>query len=452
MGTRIKTVPISGIVGFSLLALVAFVVIVRLQARSQNQLSPQQTRQIAKEAYIYGCPLVDQYLTIYAFSIDIGNPQYKGPFNSILNFARVFTPDDTACVTPNSDTPYTFLGLDLRAETVVITIPPMEQNRYFVFQMLDLNTFNFDYIGTRTTGDGGGNFLIVGAGWYHGVPKGITKVIHAETELVSVVGRTQLFNPADLDNVKKIQSQYKVQTLSAFLGKPAPPAARTPNWPKPVLPSEMKTSLDFFNILNFALQFCPTVPGEKDLCAKFAEIGIVPGKPFDVASLSPETKNAFQEGMADGQKEIDARRAATNRKMDDLFGTRAFLKNDYVARATGAQMGIGANSKEEALYPIYEKDSSGQPLDGSKAKYTLHFANGQFPPVNAFWSPMLPNLKIDADGGLTICIQAASPGPGKEANWLLAPNGPFMLAMRYYFPKSELIKGEWKSPVIKRVE
>jgi hypothetical protein len=441
----------------------------------QTATSATEIRGVAKEAYIYGFPIVDEYLTMYAFSIDKGNPQYKGPFNSILNFARVFTPEDTAFVTPNSDTPYTFLGLDLRAEPVVITIPPIEKNRYFVFQMLDLYTFNFDYIGTRTTGNGGGNFMIAGPGWHGQTPKGITKVIHSETELVSVVGRTQLFNPADLDNVRKIQSQYKVQTLSAFLGKPAPLPAPAPNWVKPVLPTEMKTSVEFFNVLNFVLQFCPTSPSEKDLRAKFAEIGIVPGKTFDVASLSPEAKKAFQEGMADGQKEIDARRAATNGKMDDLFGTRAFLKNDYVARATGAQMGIGANSREEAQYPIYENDSTGQPLNGSKGKYTLHFAKGQFPPVNAFWSltmydlpeqllvknpinrylinsPMLPNLKLDADGGLTIYIQAESPGKDKETNWLPAPSGPFMLAMRYYLPKPQLIDGKWKSPVVTRVE
>lgn len=442
---------------------------------AQNKLSAAQTQAIAKEAYIYGFPIVDEYLTMYAFSIDTSNPQYKGPFNSILNFARVFTPEDTAFVTPNSDTPYTFLGLDLRAEPVVITVPAIEKNRYFVFQMLDLYTFNFDYIGTRTTGNGGGNFLVVGPNWKGETPKGITKVIHSETELVSVVGRTQLFNPADLDNVKKIQSEYKVQTLSAFLGKPAPPAAASVDWVKPVLPAEMKTSLDFFNVLNFVLQFCPAPASEKAMRAKFAEIGIAPGKTFDVAGLSPETKAAFEAGMAAGQKVIDARREATHGKMDDLFGTRAFLKNDYVARATGAQMGIGANSKEEAQYPIYEKDSSGQALDGSKAKYTLHFAQGQFPPVNAFWSltmynlpqqllvknpinrylinaPMLPNLKLDAAGGLTIYIQADSPGPDLEANWLPAPNGPFMLAMRYYLPKAALLDGAWKSPAVERAK
>ena len=137
-------------------------------------------------------------------------------------------------------------------------------------------------------------------------------------------------------------------------------------------------------------------------------------------------------------------------------------------------MGIGANSRDEALYPILDKDADGQPLDGSKAKYTMHFAKGEFPPVNAFWSltmydlpsqllvknpidrylinsPMLPHLKLDKDGGLTIYIQADSPGADKQANWLPAPKAPFMLTMRYYWPKPELLSGEWKSPAVERV-
>lgn len=441
---------------------------------TQSSPSVVQTRSIAEEAYIYGFPLVEEYLTMYAFSVDKTNPQYKGPFNSILNFARVFTPDDTAFVTPNSDTPYTFLGLDLRAEPVVLTVPEIEKNRYFVFQMLDLYTFNFDYIGTRATGNSGGNFLIAGPGWKGETPKGITKVIHAETEFVSVVGRTQMFNSADLEKVKRIQAQYKVQTLSAFLGVPAPPAAPRPAWVKPVLPAEMKTSLELFNVLSFVLQFCPAPASEQAMRARFAQIGIVAGKRFDTETLSTEIKTALQAGMSAGQKKIDARRAATNGKSDDLFGTRSFLKDDWVARATGAQMGIGANSREEALYPIYERDSSGQLLDGSKGQYTLQFAKNAFPPVNAFWSlttynlpqqllvenpinrylinsPMLPHLRLDADGGLTIYIQADSPGSEKQANWLPSPRGPFMMAMRYYLPKPALLQGDWKSPVVERV-
>jgi len=170
----------------------------------------------------------DSYRTMYAFSIATGNPEYKGPFNSALNIARVFTPDDKAFVTPNSDTPYTFLGLDLRAEPIVLTLPAIEKNRYYVFQMMDLYTFNFDYLGTRTTGNGGGKFLIAGPRWKGKAPKGITKVIRAGTEMINVIGRTQMINPVDLDKVKLIQGGYKVEPLSAFTGKPAPGRCPSP--------------------------------------------------------------------------------------------------------------------------------------------------------------------------------------------------------------------------------
>jgi hypothetical protein len=441
---------------------------------AQTKASPTEARAIAKDAYIYGYPMVQTYLTMYAFSINKNNPQYKGPFNAPLSFARVFTPADTAFVTPNSDTPYTFLSLDLRTEPIVLTIPPVEKTRYWVFQMMDLYTFNFDYLGTRTSGNNGGTFLVAGPRWKGTVPPGITRVLRPETEFINVVGRTQLFNAADLDNVKKIQSEYKAQPLSAFLGKPAPPAAPAIHWIPPVPPDQIKSSLQFFNVLNFLLQFCPARPSEAVLRIRFARIGVEPERTIDFATLSPQMTAAFHDGMADGQKEIDVRREASRGDISNFFGTRAFLSNDYVARATGAQMGIGANSKEEALYPLYEKDSSGRPLDGSQASYTLHFAKDAFPPVNAFWSltmydlpqqllvenpihrylinsPMLPNLKFDRDGGLTIHIRADSPGKENEANWLPAPRAPFMLAMRYYLPRPELINGTWKSPAVVRV-
>lgn len=439
------------------------------------ELSVADARSIAKDAYIYGVPMVAQYKTMYAFSINKSNPQYKGPFNSILNFARVFTPEDTAFVTPNSDTPYSFAGLDVRTEPAVITIPKMEKNRYFVFQLMDLYTFNFAYIGSRTTGNNGGTYLIAGPGWTGTVPENISRAFHAETGFVSVVGRTQLFNPADLGNVKKIQAGYRIQPLHEFLHTAAPPSAPAVTWQRPISEAE-QTSLAFFNQMAFLLQFAvPPHPSEVTLRNQFAKIGIEPGKPFDASLFSPDIQAALKGGIDDGQKAIDANRLATGGKTDTLFGSREYLKNNFLARATGTQMGIGANSRDEALYPIYDKDADGQPLDGSKAKYTLHFAKGEMPPVNAFWSltmynvpsqllvknpidrylinsPMLPHLKTDSDGGLTIYIQADSPGPAKQANWLPAPKGPFMLAMRYYWPKPELLNEQWKSPPVVRLK
>ena len=251
--------------------------------------------------------MVTVYSTLYEFSVDKGNPQYKGPFNSILNVARVFTPDDTAFVTPNSDTPYTFIGPDLRAEPMVLTVPAMEKNRYFVFQMMDLYTFNFDYVGSRTTGNKGGDYLIAGPDWKGPTPKGIAKVIRSETQLVNVVGRTQLFNPDDLDNVKKVQAGYKLRPLSEYLGKPAPPPAPEMNWIKPMTPAEQSKSLEFFNQLAFLLQLTSVNPGEAALRKRFESIGIVPGKPFDTASLSDARKSGAAErngGRPEGDRRL----------------------------------------------------------------------------------------------------------------------------------------------------
>ena len=128
------------------------------------------------------------------------------------------------------------------------------------------------------------------------------------------VYRTQLFNPADIDNVKQIQAGYKVQPLSAFLGQAAPPPVPSIDFIKPLTPAEQKTSLAFFNVLNFVLQFAPTVPSERDLMTRFAKIGVGPGMTFDESTLSPETKAAMQQGMADGWKEFESLKTRVDAK------------------------------------------------------------------------------------------------------------------------------------------
>ena len=148
------------------------------------------------------------------------DPNYKTPWNQLINVPRVYTPEDTAIQTPNSDTPYSFIGMDLRAEPMVLTVPKIEEDRYFTVQFIDAYTHNFAYIGSRTTGNDGGSYLIAGPNWKGETPEGIKKVIRSETEFVFAAFRTQLFNPADLDNVKKVQAGYKAQPLSAFLGQP----------------------------------------------------------------------------------------------------------------------------------------------------------------------------------------------------------------------------------------
>src|SRR5213593_1105710 len=209
-------------------------------------ITPAEARAIVKEAYIYGFPLVDNYRIQYGYFVDTKNPEFKTTWNKIHNTPRVYTPADTAIQTPNSDTPYSFVGMDLRAEPMVLTVPPIEKERYFSVQLIDAYTFNFDYIGSRTTGNNGGSYLVAGPNWKGETPKGVKKVFPSETEFVFAVYRTQLFNPGDLDNVKKVQAGYKAQTLSAFLGTAAPKAAPVIDFIKPLPPAEEKTSPQFF--------------------------------------------------------------------------------------------------------------------------------------------------------------------------------------------------------------
>ncbi|HXZ84562.1 MAG TPA: DUF1254 domain-containing protein [Myxococcota bacterium] len=422
--------------------------------------TPEQVRAIAKEAYVYGYPIVDNYRVIYTYTQDTGDPDYKAPLNVLKSEARVFTPEDRAIQTPNSDTPYSFLAMDLRAEPLVLTIPPIDPGRYFSVQLVDLYTFNFAYLGSRTSGNGGGDYLVAGPSWTGEPPPGVKQVIRSETQLALAIYRTQLLGPDDLAKVQAIQAGYKVQPLSAYLGRPAPSPAYAVNWHKPPPRAELRTSPDFFNLLSFALQFAPVHPSEAALRARIDSL---------YGFVTPEQLAAFAPGMADGQKEIDARIAAP--RGADSFGSRELLKDDYVTRAAAAQLGIYGNSKEEAVYLPIDRDARGKPLDGAH-RYLLHFAKGKLPPVNAFWSvtmyslpdrllvpnplgrylvnsPMLPSLRGDRDGGLTLYLQHDSPGKELESNWLPAPSGAFWAVLRLYWPKPEVLSGRWKPPAVR---
>ncbi|RYJ42784.1 DUF1254 domain-containing protein [Flavobacterium beibuense] len=434
-------------------------------------LSLEEVRAIAKEAYIYGFPIVDNSRVQYAFFVNKLDSDYKAPWNTICNIPRVFTPKDKTIQTPNSDTPYSWIGLDLRAEPIVFTIPVIEKNRYWSLQLIDLYTHNFDYLGSRTTGNGGGNFMIAGPRWKGKTPKNITKVIYCETEIASAQFRTQLYNVADLKNVIKIQNQYIAKPLSAFLGKPEHSKIKDITYIKPLTRDQENKSLQVFNNLNFALQFCPTHPSEINLMKRFAKIGVAAGNTIDTLSLSPEIKKAMHDGIRDAWadfKQLQIKLEKGEVSPSDGYGTRAFLKNNYLFRMMAAALGIYGNTKEEAMYPAYYIDSKGDKLDG-KYRYTIRFSPHELPPVNSFWSltmyeqpssllvenslnryllnsTMMSQFKKDPDGGLTLIIQNQSPGKEKESNWLPAPKGPFSMIMRLYWPKEKALNGSWKQP------
>jgi len=443
--------------------------------------SAAETRAIAEEGFIYGLPIVMNYAVMYEYVVDRSSGQYKAPFNQIYNEHRVFTYKDTTIITPNSDTPYSLAWLDLRAEPYVLSVPAVDRARYYAVMLCDGNTFNYGYIGSRATGSDAGDYLVVGPDWQGETPAGVKKVFRSSTQFTLAVYRTQLFGPDDMPNVEKVQAGYKVQPLSAYLRRPAPPRPPAIDFPKV---DKDLVKANFFEYLDFALQFAPAGPEEKDIRAKLARIGIGPGKTFDFKTLDLPHKLEVGLGMKDGEKTVEEKAAGIGKgvngwRVGSAFGDRAYYHGDWLLRAAAAKAGIYGNDAVEAMYPVTRDDVTGQPLDGSKHTYTLTFPAGQFPPVNAFWSvtmydgktqlliqnpidrylinsPMLPGLRKNADGSLTIYIQKDSPGADKESNWLPAPNGPIYLVMRLYWPRpappSILPPGEgtWGPPGIQR--
>lgn len=433
----------------------------------------EQTRSIAKQAYLYGFPVVEMYKTLYTQAVDQAGDNFKAPFNRIGNTAQVFTPKDTAFVTPNSDTPYSFAWLDLRAEPQVLTLPAIEKQRYYSVQLIDLYTQNFDYLGTRSTGNKGGHYLIAGPDWQGPQPANIDRVLHSESNIVYALYRTQLFDEQDLEQVKRIQQGYKVQPLSQYLGQKPPLTPPAIAWPKPA--PGMSDGPELFGYLNFMLAFAQPQPEEKQLLARFASIGIVPGQPFPLNDLTGAQRKALQDGISDGKaqfaafkkEQVDSHKVSSG----DLFGSRQHLQDNYLYRYAGANMGIFGNSAEEANYIGYFVDNQGQPVDASRHAYTLHFAKGQLPPAQAFWSltmydgkskllvpnplqrylinsRMLPDLKTDADGGVTLYVQHQPPAKDLQSNWLPAPDGPFYGVLRIYLPTPEVSNGQWQMPLL----
>jgi len=440
-------------------------------------------RSIAEEGFIYGLPIVMNYAVMYDFCVDKNSSQYKAPFNQIFNEHRVFTYQDTAVITPNSDTPYSLIWLDLRTEPLVLTVPAVDKKRYYSVMLNDGNTFNYGYIGSRATGNEAGDYLVIGPGWNGQIPKGIKQVFQSTTQFSLAVYRTQLFNAKDMPNVEKIQSGYRLRPLSAYLGQAAPPTVPVIDFP--VINQELVKE-HFFEYLDFALQFAPAGPEEQEIRAKLAKIGVGPEKTFNFKDLSLEHKLEIALGMKEGYKKVDEKVATFGKdingwRVGSAFGNRAYYNGDWLLRAAAARSGIYGNDAEEAMYPMTRWLANGEPLDGSKHNYTLTFKTGRSPPVNAFWSitmydgktqlliknpinrylinsPMLPSLKKNKDGSLTIYIQKKSPSKDKVANWLPAPDGPIYLVMRLYWPKttppSILPPGEgtWQPPAIVAVK
>ncbi len=438
-------------------------------SRSTQELPADEVQAIAREAYFYGYPIVENYKTMYGNAIDVAGTEFKAPFNSLQHEDSVISPADMKVVTPNLDLSLSWLWMDLRSEPLVLTVPEIEAGRYYSIQLIDLYTFGFDYIGSRTTGNAAGRYLIAGPMWKGEVPENVDKVIRCETEFALAKYGTEFRDPEDLENVQRIQQQYAIQPLSSFLGRPAPAPASVTDFPAPG--ATPPTAITFFQTLNFVLQFCPTHPAEAELMDRMARIGIGAKPTLDIAALSPETQTALKRGAEDAVAAIAAAVPVTHSA--EIYGSREFLNNDYMKRAVAAKIRLYRNSRQEALYPLYLTDAEGKPLNSGQTNYVLEIAEGAQPPVNAFWSltmydgqsqtlvpnplnryvinsEMLSAMVRETDGGLTLYIQHESPVEERTGNWLPAPAGPFYMVMRLYWPRPAAYDGTWTAPLVWR--
>ncbi|MEN8234934.1 MAG: DUF1254 domain-containing protein [Actinomycetota bacterium] len=431
---------------------------------------------IAEEAYVFFFPLLMGYRYTFGSFLVPSLPSYLAPLNTLGGEAVTLDHTFTDVITPNADTPYTFAALDLRAEPMVVSVPAVS-DRYYVMQFEDLFGMNEHFVGSRATGSEAGSYLIAGPQWEGDVPDGITDVLRFETDLVFLIGRSQLLGPDDVDALDRVMGQYELRSLSEFEGRTAREALPFdwPVWDDPASRDER-----FIGYANALLPLCqPTHADEIGIMERFARIGIGPDVAFDSDALDDATRDALRSGVATAREnmavEVGNMEKVNGWTRTDPFGDRGFYAGDYMLRAVGAMAGWGGNDKIEAFYPMAREDADDAPFDGSQ-KYTLTFAD--LPPVHAFWSVTMYDTSYDGtagylvenpidrylinsttqglvfgeDGPLTLVIQQDEPDTTEaRANWLPAPDGPFYLILRMYWPKDDALDSTWTPPAVIRV-
>jgi hypothetical protein len=437
----------------------------------------QEAHAIAVDAYLYLYPLVIMDLTRKQLTnVEPGKEFAEGPMNEFAS-VPVYPPASfKGVVRVNFDTLYSSAWLDLTNEPMVVSAPNTD-GRYYMLPMLDMWTDVFASPGSRTTGTQAQNYLITPPGWNGTVPSGMTR-ISAPTPYVWIIGRTKTDGPPDYDAVHKIQAGYKVTPLSEWGKTPKPVEVKID--PSVDMKTPPKTQIDtmaadkFFSYAAELLKVNPPHITDEPIIAQMRKIGIEPGKSFDMAKVDPAVRGALTGAPEEGQK-LMAWKVPTLARVVNGWSmntdTMGVYGNYYLKRAIIAQVGLGANLPEDAIYPLNLGDATGKPLDGAN-NYTLHFDKNDMPPANAFWSVTLYDpegfqvantinrfavsswmpFKYNGDGSLDLYFQNESPGADKEANWLPAPKGPFNLTMRIYAPKSEALTGKWNPPPVTRLQ
>jgi hypothetical protein len=439
-----------------------------------TDISTQEAKQIAKEAYTFAFSMLENYKTMYVQAVNENLPTYRGPFNQFNHMRQLLGPEFTEVVGPNNDTLYSLAWLDLETEPIVLSLPDFPDERYYVIQIVDMYTFNVEYIGARATGYQAAKYLFAGPGWNGPKPDGVDGVRRTEGRFLLLLGRTAVAGAADVPAVNALQDQFALTPLSAYLGQTAPQAAPTPDFP-PYDP-EKAASISFIAYFNFLLGQLDPGPDELPLLEKWAKIGVQPGKAFDPDALTPDIREAVAAGVAAAHEKIKVESLRVGRNVNNWtligegFGYRSMVGGKDLLRAAANMVGIYGNNPEEAYNFSGNLDGDGEPLDASKHNYVIRFETP--PPVKAFWSitmyklpvPLFianpikrysigdrtPGFEPNDDGSVTIYLQHESPGPDKEANWLPAPDGPFAVSLRIYWPEQEVLDGLWKPSSIEK--
>jgi hypothetical protein len=450
--------------------------VLSLAAQAQNAITEQDAQSIALDAYVYFYPLVTMDVTRKQLTNVEPGKGLGAPMNTFFNAPTFPSAAKKQVVRPNFDTLYSISTLDLTKEPMVVSVPDTG-GRYYLLPMLDMWSDVFASPGWRTTGTQAANFLITPKGWNGAIPAGLTQ-IEAPTPYVWILGRTETDGPSDYDAVHKIQAGYKVKPLSEWGMSPKPIEVKLD--PSIDMITPPKTQVDsmsadkYFTYAAELLKLHPPHPTDQPIIAQMKRIGIEPGKSFDMSKVDPVTRKALEDAPATGQKLMEWKiptiaRVANHWSMNT--DTMGVYGNYYLKRAMVAQLLLGANLPEDAIYPLNLADENGAPLDGAN-RYTIHFDRGATPPVNAFWSLTLYDrdgfqvanslnrfavsswmpFKYNPDGSLDLYFQNESPGADKEVNWLPAPKGPFNLTMRLYSPKSEALTGRWNPPSIIKMQ
>ncbi|WP_280448995.1 DUF1254 domain-containing protein [Nocardia brasiliensis] len=416
------------------------------------------TAAIAKDAYIFGYPLVLMDVTRVA----------AGATNRFQHASTLPTPARRDVVRLNRDTLYSAAWLDLRAEPMLLRVPAIEDGRYWLLQLLDAWTntvHNPSSVRPQVKSAAPYTYAVVGPGWSGTLPDDVTP-LPVPTSTVWLLGRIQVNGEADLPAVHAIQQQLTLTPLSGNgtpqAGAPAPQADSTP-------PAEQVAAMDastFFDRLCAVLATTPPAPDDAPAMKRFAALGTMRGG--KVAGISAAELTAAV-ATAKQQIPVYLDPQAVNENGWTFDPSIGAYGTNYLQRAAIAWKGLGANLAQDAIYPTLFATAG---ADGSR--FRLHFPPGRTPPVAAFWSltaygpdsylidnpagiysvghqlPVVPN----PDGSVDLAVQHGDPGPAvPPGNWLPIPeSGQFSLTLRLYAPKEEAVRGDWQPPPLTPVQ